>query len=191
MFGADFERCDHSGPDRHDDRASEELGNVVAALGGEGSGHDTRDDEGEDERESVDAGMHCGLAFDGLKPDGEEIYDDHHRAGRHSGEISTGSDAALLDDSEWHGGTVSAFILDEEECDDEYSSDDEESDDTRAGPWICGSAPLQCEQETNDAGKEDHGAERVEFHDLLTKRVGVLAWGRLEDEEKDDDDDSL
>jgi hypothetical protein len=64
---------------------------------------------------------------------------------------------------------------------------DEQADDARVVPGVVSAAPLQSEQQTNDGGNEDGGAEQIELQNALHPRLAVGIVTGLDVEEEEDD----
>lgn len=188
LRAVDFEEGEEPGADAHDDAAGDEEGGEVAVVSHEAAGEDDGEDLCEDEGEGVDARADGAGAFDGLEPYGDEIHVNEEGAADAEAEEDGGGDGALGGDAGGHGGVVLEVDLQPDEDDDGEAEEDEEGDDAAVGPFVDDAAPLQGEQEADDGGHEDGGAERVEV--LEGDPEGLLLALRLllelEEEEEAD-----
>ena len=142
MSCVDLQGCEETCTDTHDDGAGVKLGDVVPCAMGELASDNRGYDKGEDEWESVDAGVDSGDAFNGLEPKGKEVDYYHHGAWAYGRKEDAGGDGALGNDSDWDGGIVSGAELDGDEDGDEEEGEDEEEDYSPVGPGVCCSSPL-------------------------------------------------
>lgn len=191
LRGVDFERREQPGADGHDDAAGDEEGREVTVVGHETAGEDDGEDLCEDEGEGVDAGADGAGALDGLEPDGDEVDVDEEGAADAEAEEHRGRDGALRGDARRHRGVVFEVDLEGHEADDGESEEDEEGDDAAVGPFVDDAAPLQGEEEADDGGHEDGGAEGVQVlkgnPEGLLLALGLLL--ELEEEEEADGGD--
>lgn len=166
----------HACADGTEDAGEDECRDVVPYLLRDDGGHDTNDDETQDEGKRVDAGLHCRLAFCGLEPDGEVVDDGHHGAGdKEHVEHCAGHRAVENDAGGGHGGGWGQGF-EGEEGEEEDGEGGEEADDGGGGPGVGGAAPLEGEEEADKGGDEEQEAERVELFDLVKDREW-LAFG--------------
>lgn len=184
MGGVDFKRADESEADGGDDAADDHEGGVVTHPADEDTADDDGHDEGEDHWDGADTGLYCVDAFDCLEVNGEVVDCDAEGGAYAECEPEAGGDAAVGDDAGWDRHiVVVAEDLESDEDADQEGEHDEEYDDARISPVVFGSAPLQCEQETDDAGQEAKRTERIQLHDLLSDRLAGGGHGTVDVED--------
>ena len=81
--------------------------------------------------------------------------------------------------------------LDADEDEEADAEDDDEGDDAATGPRVCGTAPLQGDEEADDSREEEDGTEAVELLEALSpgeravRRVFASVGDGFEEEEND------
>ena len=176
--------------------AGEHEGGVVARFGDEGAGENGAEDAGDEEGDVPDAGLVRADALDGLEPDGQ-VVDYHEEGGAHAeSEDARGPDAAFPHHARVDGCGVRSPELDDYEEQEADARDDEEGDDSAAGPGVGGAAPLQSDEQADDACEEEGGAEDVELREALApgegagSRVLVAVGDGCEEKEDDGEGDA-
>ena len=163
VAGGRGEGGDEARGDGEHDGGGVHPGGVEAEFAGKGAGEDGGDDQRQDEGQGHDAGADGGGAFDGLEPDGEVVDHDHHDGGDHEGPPHAGEDGALEEDARRDRGGFAFDLLDVDEQGEEDGEEDEEQDDAPGAPGVGCTAPLEGEEQADDAGEEDGGSGKVEL----------------------------
>lgn len=185
----EVERRDQSSTDGHQASAGNHERRVVSQTTGGLSGTDRADDEGEHQGDCADAGLNGGDALDRLEPDGDVVHHDHHRRAQAEHEPHRRHDAAVEDDASGKRDVVGVAHppLLGNEGNEKDSEKNEQGDDAPVGPGIRRSAPLQGQQQTDDAGEEEKLSEEIKLLELLTDGEAlVTGFVGLENEGDDD-----
>lgn len=150
---------------------------------------DREDSDAENKREVTDAGLGRGDALDCLEPDRKIEYEQHEARADGESNDGSGGDRALFNDAWGNGGFLATPELDANKGNEEDGGADKEPDYGGRGPCIFRATPLEREEEGDDTGKEDGGADKVELLDLVGvgKFVGLCTIRRRK-EKRDDDD---
>jgi len=101
------------------------------------------------------------------------------------GEESTHKDRPLFEHNpRWKGGEVTFPNLNPGENDDQQSKSQETAPDFGIRPGVCGTTPLESEEQTDDGTDEEKCSEEVNLADFLLQReVAMFPVWVLEKEE--------
>ncbi|GJC89739.1 hypothetical protein ColLi_12577 [Colletotrichum liriopes] len=194
---------DHAGADGEQDHGGEDDGVVVADGGDQRAAGDGGDDGGQEEGQDLDAGLDGADTLDGLEVERwwlsrtgaarrgalTQVVDEGEEGGAEEAAEEHGADdVAVLEELGGQRALVALPELDADEDDDHEREADKQADDGGAVPGVLGAAPLQSEDQADDGGEEDGGADEVELQDALDESLaqGVVLFADGQEEEDED-----
>lgn len=184
LTSAHLEGSDETSASSHEDGGDKHPGCVVTSLGDDGTGDDGTADETENHGNGVNTRLHSTDTLDGLEPDGEAVEHGDEAATDEHGEGDTAVDAAHLDDARRDGGLLLSPDLNADEAEEQDAREHEESNDAGAVPGVGVAAPLESEEEADDAGEEDDGSDGVETPELFLEGSVDLVVLDVEEEDQ-------
>lgn len=189
--GVGFEGGDQASADGHEDCGEVEEGCVPSCFADSDTGSDGENYLSKNQGQCSNAGFFGCSALNGLEPDGEVKNDYEEGASDADAEHKTRDHGLFIQDAKGYGSGIAFPILHGAEADEEQAKEDEEHDDSRVGPGVLGAAPLESEEEADDCGQEEDGANRVELLEAGSEADGAffLTRGRFEEEGYGDERD--
>lgn len=125
------------------------------------------DSHGRGRRQEVDTRLLCRDSLDGLEPDGNVIGNHEQGARRAEHVHHAGGHRPLPDDAKRQSAAVTLDVLYKEPHQDQDAKEDEAENDAPVAPSVGQTAPLQGQQEADDAGHENGGAFEVELLEYI------------------------
>lgn len=135
------------------------------------------DSHGRRRCQEVDTRLLCRDSLDGLEPDRNVISNDEQGARGAEHIDHSGSHRPLPDDTKGQRAAIALGVLDVEPHQEQNAKEDEAENDAPVAPGVGQTAPLQGQQEADDAGHENGGAFEVELLEYIAGgSLPVLGW---------------